>query len=170
MAIDERRRAFSATAWVPRTREADAEPNPELDALPEPDVEQVWFAGAHANVGGGYAQTGLSDQALLWMMARVQDRTQLEFDVDYIREYFLPCSACSSYRSYKGWWLSSLWPYVRSIPKAVKEAAGGVAAAAGSSGTILDGRVHWSVKERLKPALPGGPGPLQNLCAEEFGR
>jgi hypothetical protein len=80
----------------------------------------------------------------------VQDQTQLEFDVDYISEYFLPCSACSSYRSYKGWWLSSLWPYVRSIPKAVKEAAGGVAVAAGSSGAILDGRVHWSVKERLK--------------------
>jgi uncharacterized protein (DUF2235 family) len=150
MAIDERRRAFSATAWVPRTKDAGTEPNPELDALPEPDVEQVWFAGAHANVGGGYAQTGLSDQALLWMMARVQDQTQLEFDVDYISEYFLPCSACSSYRSYKGWWLSSLWPYVRSIPKTVKEAASGVAAAAGSSGAILDGRVHWSVKQRLK--------------------
>ena len=32
----------------------------------------------------------------------------------------------------------------------MKEAASGVAAAAGSSGAILDGRVHWSVKERLK--------------------
>jgi uncharacterized protein (DUF2235 family) len=150
MAIDERRRAFPATAWVPRTKEASEDPNPELDALPEPEVEQVWFAGAHANVGGGYIQTGLSDQALLWMMARVQDQTQLEFDFDYIEEYFLPCSACSSYRSYKGWWLSSLWPYVRSIPKVIKNAAGVAGPAPGdSSGAILDGRVHWSVKERL---------------------
>jgi len=149
MAIDERRRAFPATAWVPRTREAGAAPDPELDALPEPEVEQVWFAGAHANVGGGYAQTGLSDQALLWMMARVQDQTQLEFDVDYIQKFFLPCAACSSYRSYKGWWLSSLWPYVRAMPKVVKNAAGVADPAPGDTGAILDGRVHWSVKERL---------------------
>ncbi|HEU4378534.1 MAG TPA: DUF2235 domain-containing protein [Hyphomicrobiaceae bacterium] len=149
MAIDERRRAFPATAWVPRTREAGAASDPELDALPEPEVEQVWFAGAHANVGGGYAQTGLSDQALLWMMARVQDQTQLEFDVDYIQKFFLPCAACSSYRSYKGWWLSSLWPYVRAMPKVVKNAAGVAGPAPGDTGAILDGRVHWSVKERL---------------------
>lgn len=31
-------------------------------------VEQVWFAGVHSNVGGGYPRTGLSDMALLWML------------------------------------------------------------------------------------------------------
>lgn len=33
------------------------------------DLKQVWFAGAHADVGGGYeaGQTGLSDIALRWM-------------------------------------------------------------------------------------------------------
>jgi uncharacterized protein (DUF2235 family) len=33
------------------------------------DVMQVWFAGAHADVGGGYevGQAGLSDMALRWM-------------------------------------------------------------------------------------------------------
>jgi uncharacterized protein (DUF2235 family) len=139
MAIDERRRAFSATAWVPRSEAAEA------DALPEPVVEQVWFAGAHANVGGGYKQTGLSDQALIWMISRVQDTTKLEFDTDYISTHFWPCSACSAYRSYRGWWLSSLWPYVRAIPKALKAAATGDPGA----GAIVDGRVHWSVKERL---------------------
>ncbi|MGY6275542.1 DUF2235 domain-containing protein [Methylomonas sp. MgM2] len=30
-------------------------------------VEQVWFAGVHSNVGGGYPRTGLSDTALRWM-------------------------------------------------------------------------------------------------------
>ena len=30
-------------------------------------LEQVWFPGAHSNVGGGYANTDLSDAALLWM-------------------------------------------------------------------------------------------------------
>ena len=101
-------------------------------------VEQVWFAGAHANVGGGYKQTGLSDQSLVWMMSRIQDQTGLEFDEDYIKDNFWPCSACSAYRSYKGWWLSSLWPSVRSIPKMLTD----------GRGAILDGRVHWSVRDR----------------------
>ena len=131
MAIDERRRSFSTTAWVPSTTSPE---NPDR----EPVVEQVWFAGAHANVGGGYKQTGLSDQSLVWMMSRIQDQTGLEFDGDYIKDNFWPCSACSAYRSYKGWWLSSLWPSVRSIPKMLTD----------GRGAILDGRVHWSVRDR----------------------
>ncbi len=33
-------------------------------------VEQVWFAGVHSNVGGGYPRTGLSDVTLQWMLAK----------------------------------------------------------------------------------------------------
>jgi uncharacterized protein (DUF2235 family) len=155
MAIDERRRAFSATAWVPRHGRPGEVEDPAKQQLADPDVEQVWFAGAHANVGGGYIQTGLSDHALIWMMARVQEKTGLEFDEDYVRDNFWPCSACSAYRSYRGWWVSSIWPAIRTIPKVIPKivktavgAAGG--AALPGQGAILDGRVHWSVKERLK--------------------
>jgi len=116
----------------------------EAPTVPDPKVEQVWFAGAHANVGGGYAQTGLSDQALLWIMARVQEKTGLEFTDSYIHDNFFPCSACSAFRSYRGWWVSSLWPAIRSIPKRVSGATTGQ-----PEQRILDGRIHWSVKERL---------------------
>lgn len=51
LAIDESRRDFEPAAWHPRV-----------------GVQQVWFAGAHADVGGGYAQCGLSDIALGWML------------------------------------------------------------------------------------------------------
>jgi glutathione S-transferase len=56
MALDERRRDFPVTRWVK-----------------DPRVEEVWFAGAHADVGGGYPvnQSGLSDIALDWMMSKV---------------------------------------------------------------------------------------------------
>jgi hypothetical protein len=33
-------------------------------------VEQVWFAGMHSNVGGGYPRAGMSNVALEWMMIR----------------------------------------------------------------------------------------------------
>jgi hypothetical protein len=36
------------------------------------NVEQVWFAGVHSNVGGGYPRTGLSDVALQWMLIKAQ--------------------------------------------------------------------------------------------------
>jgi hypothetical protein len=36
-------------------------------------IEQVWFAGAHSNVGGGYPKQGMSLVALDWMMARAED-------------------------------------------------------------------------------------------------
>lgn len=33
-------------------------------------VEQVWFSGAHSNIGGGYPRTGLSNISMEWMLAR----------------------------------------------------------------------------------------------------
>lgn len=52
LAIDEQRFDFTPTLWNPRD-----------------GVRQVWFAGVHADVGGGYAETGLSDIGLHWMLA-----------------------------------------------------------------------------------------------------
>ena len=46
-------------------------------------VEQVWFAGVHSNVGGGYPRTGLSDVALLWMLAKAEAHG-LQFHPDLI--------------------------------------------------------------------------------------
>ncbi len=56
LAIDDRRMAFEPCLW-------------ELqEGTAEGQVEQVWFEGVHSDVGGGYAETALSDTALLWMV------------------------------------------------------------------------------------------------------
>ncbi len=57
MAIDELRIDFPVTRWDARKQ-----------------IEQAWFSGAHADVGGGYAEaeSRFSDVALQWMMARLQ--------------------------------------------------------------------------------------------------
>ena len=62
LAIDEQREDFKPTLWTPR------------EGL---DLQQVWFAGAHSDVGGGYPsdrQTGrrASDSPLQWMMAEAE--------------------------------------------------------------------------------------------------
>jgi uncharacterized protein (DUF2235 family) len=61
LAIDELREDFEATVWTPR---------------PGLDLKQVWFCGAHADIGGGYAPdrdgTTLGDNALAWMMKEAE--------------------------------------------------------------------------------------------------
>ena len=136
MAIDERRRAFTATAWVNKPGED------------RQNVEQVWFAGAHSNVGGGYKQAGLSDHALIWMIARTHELTGLEFDTDYIAEHFWPCAACSLFRSYRGWVLDRIRPYVRPISTGVRVARELMGTDA-SADRIINAKVHWSVRDRV---------------------
>jgi hypothetical protein len=136
MAIDERRRAFTATAWVNKPGED------------RQNVEQVWFAGAHSNVGGGYQRAGLSDLALIWMIARTHELTKLEFETDYIAEHFWPCAACSLFRSYRGWFLDRIRPYVRPVSTSIRVAKELMSPDA-SADRIINAKVHWSVQERL---------------------
>jgi hypothetical protein len=135
MAIDEWRRAFSATAWV-TDKETDRR-----------GVEQVWFAGAHSNVGGGYRRAGLSDLALIWMIARVGELTDLEFDDEYIQTHFWPCAACSLYRSNRGLF-GGIRTYLRPIPEAIR-AAGDSIMPAQKAERIINAKVHWSARDRL---------------------
>lgn len=58
LAIDEQRATFHPLVW----NEKDAE------GKKDGRIEQVWFAGVHMNVGGGYPKQGMSLVALDWMM------------------------------------------------------------------------------------------------------
>ncbi len=44
-------------------------------------IEQVWFPGSHANVGGGFKDSTLSDIALQWMAERIGHTTGLAIDL-----------------------------------------------------------------------------------------
>ena len=79
LAVDETRMKFAPTFWEAPDRPSDA---PTEDAR----VKQVWFEGAHSDVGGGYRKTGLSDTSLLWM-AREAHEAGLVFDVPLLTHY-----------------------------------------------------------------------------------
>ena len=68
ISIDERRCMFRLKKWYdPQTFKH----NRFNDAHAEPqDILQVWFAGVHADIGGGYPEkeSGLSKYPLLWMI------------------------------------------------------------------------------------------------------
>ncbi|MDB5136904.1 MAG: hypothetical protein JWP37_3507 [Mucilaginibacter sp.] len=62
LAADEHRQIFDATLWQ----------HNDTAAADNQTIEQVWFAGAHRNVGGGYKDTGLSDYTLQWMVDKAK--------------------------------------------------------------------------------------------------
>jgi uncharacterized protein (DUF2235 family) len=66
MAIDEHRHTFTPTYWT--------------GALPPGTfIKQVWFAGAHSDVGGGYKTRAIADIPLVWM-AQQAESTGLALD------------------------------------------------------------------------------------------
>jgi uncharacterized protein (DUF2235 family) len=74
LALDDERDSFHPLLWdeVHEQRliaEKEANPNGMLGAWITKDrLEQVWFCGMHADVGGGYPDESLSYVSLLWMI------------------------------------------------------------------------------------------------------
>ena len=72
LALDEHRSAFQPAVW-------------EKPKGNQTNLRQVWFPGAHSNVGGGsYHDAGVSNITLAWMIAQVE--TMIDFDTDYVME------------------------------------------------------------------------------------
>ena len=68
ISIDERRGPFEPTLWVKKVKDGVVEEPPEHQT-----VSQVWFAGVHSDVGGGYTECALSEVPLRWMADRARD-------------------------------------------------------------------------------------------------
>lgn len=66
LAIDEHRPAFRPTLWMKTTPPSGDSPAPREFF----NVEQRWFVGAHANVGGGYENDLLAQAPLKWLMGK----------------------------------------------------------------------------------------------------
>jgi hypothetical protein len=64
LALDEHRKDFEPTFWTKSVRTGQEGPADR----PIDKVEQRWFVGAHANVGGGYASDPLAQRPLKWLM------------------------------------------------------------------------------------------------------
>lgn len=76
LALDERRWAFQPTLW---------------EKLPgnQTVLRQVWFPGAHANIGGGYDDQQIATITLAWMVAQCE--AFIDFNLDYIFDQWDDC-------------------------------------------------------------------------------
>ncbi len=124
MAIDERRRMFRLNRW---TSPQDFVPNPFAQPpVKQPqDIRQLWFAGVHADIGGGYpeAESGLSKFPLIWLINEAVahglkiDQTMFDHLAKGIgtkagaHNYVAPDCGAAMHRSLRGaWWILEWLP------------------------------------------------------------
>jgi uncharacterized protein (DUF2235 family) len=140
LAIDERRPQFQPTLWEQQPQATDQ------------TMEQVWFAGVHSNVGGGYQDHGLSDLALLWMVEKAA-ACGLAFDQDYLRENLAPNPLGELRDSRTG--------FYQKLPEAIRPIG---------QGPNGNEAVHRSAVERLRRAHdPGYDAPNLERYLEAGG-
>ena len=145
LSIDDERHTFHPVLW-----DESEERNPGR-------VEQVWFPGAHSDVGGGYPRSELALVSLDWMISKVEardgDDTGLVFLDDLRREY-----------RYRRDWngiqhdsRAGLRAFYRYKPRDVEELCMGAGAKADESGLP---KIHRSafqrVREKVVPYAPTG--------------
>jgi hypothetical protein len=116
LAIDERRAFFRQNSWI--------------KAFPEQNLKELWFAGVHSDVGGGYPEneSGLSKIAFEWMISEAKNAGLL-IDERLYRdllggnaEFTKPDPHAPAHESLSGWWkLAELIPRRRWHPALKRE-------------------------------------------------
>ncbi len=145
LSLDDERKTFHPNVWNQRD-----------------NVEQVWFAGAHSNVGGGYAKDSLSYVSLDWMMGKVAGcgvrfvpvaRAEVQALADAHGKHHDSRSGTGTFYRYeprdpemkkpKKWWWKRMAPRLD-----YNNAAG--------TGALIEGsQVHVSVYERIQRSTAG---------------
>ena len=90
VAIDEKRRDFPICLWD------------EANAGADQSIEQVWFAGVHADVGGWHNERTLASVALHWMLGKTE-ACGLRFDRNALARR-PPDPLGQMHDSYTGFW------------------------------------------------------------------
>ena len=134
LAIDDERTAFWPFVW--REKETTEE------------VKQVWFAGMHSNVGGGYGRSGTASIPLHWMMVRAEENG-IKFYDEALQKAYEDCNDHGRiHDSRDGFWLM-----YRYHPREIEKLCEGRV-----RGNI---RLHSSVIHRIKHRTANyAPGQL----------
>ncbi|BGP32965.1 hypothetical protein JCM10296v2_004751 [Rhodotorula toruloides] len=81
LAIDERRIDYRPVLWKRYGAFGDGKGG--QGGIPGQRLLQVWFPGAHADIGGSYKESDLSFLTLSWLVSETE--SSLAFDYDYLR-------------------------------------------------------------------------------------
>lgn len=130
---------------------------------PHQDIKEVWFAGVHSDVGGGYAESEsqLSQIALRWMICEAE-KADLAVDprgkTDILGgepPYDEPDPrTANQHESLNGkWWIAEIWPKIVHLQNIDRTWRTSIRLNLGRRRTIADNSlVHESVVQRLADA------------------
>ena len=165
LAIDERRSLFAMNLWgAPYSHQ---------------DIKQVWFAGAHADIGGGYPEeeSGLSKFPLDWMLTEAisagllvdHDRKALILGLPDNSPFARADSTAPLHDELKGKW-SPFW-WVLELRPTLPPAIAGIyirhsyRIPLGSPRFIpQSGKIHESVGERMEKLAEYRPRNLPSVA------
>ena len=140
LALDDERRTFFPIRWE------DPDPRPQPgESVTDRRLVQAWFAGVHANVGGGYPDDRLAHVSLDWIMTAAA-HCGLRFNPLLWREYRSVASADGAlYDSRSG--LGVFYRYhPRSLSRSMPTGAGGAVPLLHESVVVrmADGADHYA--------------------------
>ncbi len=160
VAIDERRGPFVATLWK---QQSDAWTVGQ-------QMEQVWFTGVHADVGGGYSwsERGLANLTLRWMVNRVTAFCGLELDVAALAK--TPPAQLALHDSLRWWY--RLPPLTRPIMRVLDAGLGQRGYRDGGSLTTeqVHASVEWCRKKYCQERMPIVGRAYQPDNVVDYGR
>jgi uncharacterized protein (DUF2235 family) len=108
LSLDENRQAFAPTLWFQWKDPLKARTPQATDLFSGPtDLQQVWFSGAHSDVGGGMDDPRLADISLAWMIAQCTKHKQLSFNMEYLLTSSTPTESKAPWATAAGvnsWW------------------------------------------------------------------
>ena len=183
LAIDERRRMFRASRWKPGQKFVE---NPfSTRAKLDQDAVEMWFAGVHSDIGGGFREeeSALSKFPLVWMVDEAKAHgllvdTAMFNHLAQGRErkgsshrYVPPDAAAQQHESLTlPWWILEILPKAAKLRETRRRSLAGLYVPAGERRMIAqDDQVHPSVSARLTaradyrpPNLPAGKAAKQD--------
>jgi uncharacterized protein (DUF2235 family) len=83
LALDDERNTFHPRVWNEAT---EPQGNSKATRIDQERISQVWFAGMHSDVGGGYPDDGLAHVSLEWIMTEATN-CGLRFSEDVRKQY-----------------------------------------------------------------------------------
>ncbi|SDU08838.1 DUF2235 domain-containing protein [Halopseudomonas salegens] len=98
LSIDEDRQDFEPALWTPKA---------------EIDLQQVWFAGVHTDIGGGYPDRSLGDHAGHWL-AREAMACGLALEAHFL-DGLAPDHAGKQHNEYKGFYRAMRRRFIREV-------------------------------------------------------
>jgi uncharacterized protein (DUF2235 family) len=148
LALDEHRHNFEPTFWTRTVKIGEGAP-PDR---PIEQVEQRWFIGAHANVGGGYASDPLAQRPLKWLMDKAGALGLVYRDQVVIDTLQVAPPVTDSYRDFAyGFYRFISRPFYRAVGLAPEQ---GTEATTARINETIDGSVfdRWRADADYRPA------------------